>query len=82
MAERDHYSDRADGARAGQMLEPSERFVGELQFERRHVSTANRDRDAAPYDHIMITAITVVICMIRIALPLDSSMPKIFWRQK
>ncbi len=51
MPERDHYSDCADGPRAGQMLEPSERFVGELQFERRHVSAANRDREAAPYDH-------------------------------
>ena len=30
----------------------------------------------------MSTAITVVTCMIRIALPLDSSMPRMFWRQK
>src|SRR3981081_2541995 len=51
MTERDHYSYRADGPRAGQMSQPSERRVGELQFERRQMRPAYSNRERAPCDH-------------------------------
>ena len=41
MAERDQNSKRADRACAGKALEPSQRVVGELQFERRQMRTAH-----------------------------------------
>ena len=51
MAERDQNSQRADGARTRKMLEPSERFVGELQLERRQMRATHINRQPAPYDH-------------------------------
>ena len=43
---------------------------------------APRTNIVIPHHTIITTAITVVICMIRIALPLDSSIPRMFCRQK
>ena len=51
MAERDQNSQSADRARTREMLEPAERVVGELQFERRQMRASRIDREPAPYDH-------------------------------
>ena len=86
MAERDddhdHRNLQPEGSR-----EPSLRVVGEMQIggngRGRQIAPAVLQKECVSGHQIRrITTITVVICMMRSALPLDSWTPLMFVHQK